>query len=625
MKKRLISGLLAAVALIALFPTALAVPTVETAAQTLAALDIMVGDDSGNLMLDRAVTRAEFTKMTIAASIYGDGAGSETTISPYPDVPYTHWAASYIATAVEAGYVTGYLDGTFRPNHTITLAEGVTMALRLLGYGNADFSGAYPSGQMAMYRALKLNEGVTAASNTTTLTRRDAMALFYNLLTAANKGGQIYLTTLGHTLTPGGEIDLVALVNEAMDGPVVADANWQSRVGFSLSNAAVYRGGRLSSPAAVQAGDLVYWSKSMRTVWAYTNRVTGTYESAAPSAAAPASVIVAGKSYAIETAAAAFDLSDLGAFRTGDTVTLLLGRTGGVAAVQRPAQTASVLYGVVTEVKSVSYTDQGGNAYSANTVFLTATDGNVYSYPTANSALRAGALVQVATGASGAEVKTLSGKSLSGKVASDGAGLGAYILARDVEILDTSETGAALRVYPSRLAGVSLASGMVRFYRLNAKGEIDRLILEDVTGDYHLYGVLTSVQETEGTPQSPVLVHGTYQYDIGGRSHTYSATSSVFGVGLGACQIVMEHGGVKTISNLSPVRISGIEDRVASGSDGKYYALSDSAAVYVYEDGAYYYSDLAHVTGRDYLLTGYYDKAEALGGRIRVVVARESG
>ena len=69
MKKRLLSGLLAAVLALGLAPAALAAaPAEDEAAQVLAALDIMVGDSDGNLELGRAVTRAEFTKMAVAAS-----------------------------------------------------------------------------------------------------------------------------------------------------------------------------------------------------------------------------------------------------------------------------------------------------------------------------------------------------------------------------------------------------------------------------------------------------------------------------------------------------------------------------------------------------------------------------
>ena len=54
-----------------------------------------------------------------------------------------------------------------------TLAEGASMALALLGYGAGDFSGAYPTGQMAMFRNLKLDKGVSALAPDAALTRQD--------------------------------------------------------------------------------------------------------------------------------------------------------------------------------------------------------------------------------------------------------------------------------------------------------------------------------------------------------------------------------------------------------------------------------------------------------------------
>lgn len=60
-------------------------------------------------------------------------------------MPYTHWAAGYVEAAVAAGLVTAYSDGTFRPDNPITLAEGATIALGLLGYTAEDYSGAYPT------------------------------------------------------------------------------------------------------------------------------------------------------------------------------------------------------------------------------------------------------------------------------------------------------------------------------------------------------------------------------------------------------------------------------------------------------------------------------------------------
>ena len=110
-------------------------------------LGIMVGDESGEFHLNRRVTRAEFITMAVNATGTGDQVGEAST-SPYPDVPRTHWAAGYVQAGVQAGLISGYLDGTFRPSNQITLAEGATIVLKLLGYTAEDFSGAYPTGQL---------------------------------------------------------------------------------------------------------------------------------------------------------------------------------------------------------------------------------------------------------------------------------------------------------------------------------------------------------------------------------------------------------------------------------------------------------------------------------------------
>ena len=116
MKQRLLAGLLAVVLVLGLAPAALAAaPAEEEAAQVLAALDIMVGDESGNLNLGATVTRAEFTKLAVAASTSRDAVGDTVSVKPYPDVPQSHWAAPYIKAAVDLGLVQGDLHGNSTP------------------------------------------------------------------------------------------------------------------------------------------------------------------------------------------------------------------------------------------------------------------------------------------------------------------------------------------------------------------------------------------------------------------------------------------------------------------------------------------------------------------------------
>lgn len=621
MKKRLLSGLICAALLLGLAVPALAAETLVTqqeAAQVLAALKVMTGDENGDLHLEQNVSRAEFVKMAVAVSVYADSVGPAASTSPYPDVPKGAWYAPCVQAAKERGLVMGSNKGLFEPGRNIGLVEGAAIALRLLGYQDSDFSGAWGSGQIALYRTLKLDRNITAAQ-TDRMTRRDSLWLFYNLLTAANKLGQIYLTTLGHRLTPSGEIDRVALINSAMDGPVVAEPGWQASVPFDVSKGTVYRGGNSSSLAAIQSTDVVYWSKSMRTLWAYTGKATGAIQALAPSAAAPTAVTLGGQTYALETAAAAYDLSDLGHFRTGNMVTLLLGRSGGVAAVRAPGQSGDMVCGVVTATGAGTYPDADGKRYTAGTVTVAATDGGTYTYQWENKdkKFEAGDLVQVTLSASGAELKKLSQVSIAGKVNDSGSRLGSYVLADGVEILDTYGDLTTGRVYPARLAGVTLKDDMVRYYTLNAQGEINRLILNDVTGDLHRYGVLTDVTELS----ADMYIMSSYVYDVGGVAVPYSSTRTIWNLKKGPCQIKYDGQMVGRIYNLTELTLTAVADNRATAGN-RDYTLSDSVAVYELRDGTYYLAALAHVTGGGYTLTGWYDKAEADGGRVRVIVAK---
>lgn len=617
MKKRVLSALLAAALTLSLVTPALAVTSQDDAAQVLAALDIMTGDESGNLNLSAPVTRAEFVKMLMAASPIS--VGDVTYVSPYPDVPASHWAAPYVEAAVTAGYVTGYLDGTFRPSNTITLAEGVVMALRLLGYTNEDFSGSFPAGQMAMYKTLDLDEGITIGQNDT-MTRQDAMYLFYNLLTAPSKTtGQPYLSSvLGYSLTADGEVDTLALLNGTMDGPVVVgEAGWRDKIPFDISKASVTRNGVVTTSAALVDNDVVYWSKHLNALWVYTNKITGPIQAITP-ASAPTSVTVSGKSYEIETSTAAYALSDLGTFEVGDSVTLLLGRDGKVAAVAAPGQTSGgSVCGLVVSNVPQQYTDKNGNDYTAASVTILATDGNTYTYSTERTSVRTGTLVQAVPTENGMEVKNLSSASLSGKVNADGTKLGGRSFASNVEILDTyGDHG--VRVYPERLAGMEITESMVRYYLLDGNGDISRLILKDATGDMHTYGVITSVSEVNSA--ASMTTAGTYVYDTAGTIKTISG-STVYNVKTGPFMMKTDGEEIDRLTNLTEVKITSVEGTTAYAGN-RQYAIWDDALVYEVRDGKYYLTSLALVTGGDYTLTGYYDKDQTDGGRIRVILAK---
>ena len=87
---------------------------------------IITGYSDGSFRPDAPVTRAEFA--TIASRFEKLTEGSKS----FADVPDTYWAARYINFAATRGWVTGYSDGTFKPENTITRAEVAAVTCRLL-------------------------------------------------------------------------------------------------------------------------------------------------------------------------------------------------------------------------------------------------------------------------------------------------------------------------------------------------------------------------------------------------------------------------------------------------------------------------------------------------------------
>ena len=623
MKEKLLSGLLAFLLLLGLFPAALASDATvseSTVIQVVGALGILTGDETGDLRLDDPVTRAEFAKMLVAASTYKDKVSAVANASPFQDVPYTHWAASYIKTAVQAGYLTGYLDGTYRPDQNITLEEAVTGCLKLLGYTNSDFSGSFPYGQLALYASLGLDDNVTASQGST-MTRRNMMYLFYNLLSTENKSGTVHLTTLGYQVDENGEIDYLSLLTSTLKGPYVVTGTL-SDLGISTDGATVYRNGAVSSASAVRQYDVVYYSSGLNTLWVYSNAVTGTCQAISPSTTSPTSVTVAGNTYTLATSEAKLAFSALGSYQVGSSVTLLLGRDNEVVSVLSPGSysASANLCGVITALGTASYTDASGNSYTDYTITFTATDGASYTYTAEkSSSWEVGNLVQVTVSGSDVSVKTLSkSSSISGKVNSSGTALGRYTLASDVEILDVSGS-TALRIYPSRLAGVTLESSDIRYFAQNSDGEITKLILDDFTGDLYQYGVVLSVSESSGEDMN---LSGQYTYDIGGQTYTYNTNGSTLSTSTGPAKFLTEGGSLSSISNLPSVKVESITGSTLTASNGSTYTLSESVAVYEVRNGSYYYSSLGAVNNGDYTLTAYYDRTDSEGGRIRVILAR---
>ena len=98
------------------------------AVETLASLGMFTGYPDGTFHPNSTITRAEFAA---AALSFADMAPSARC--SFPDVSAQDWFYPYVASAAEYGWIGGYPDGTFRPSGSITRAEVAVIVNHMLG------------------------------------------------------------------------------------------------------------------------------------------------------------------------------------------------------------------------------------------------------------------------------------------------------------------------------------------------------------------------------------------------------------------------------------------------------------------------------------------------------------
>ena len=458
----------------------------NTAIQTAVTLGAMEPGQTGSL--NAAVTRGALAKMLVAFSAYRESATKQGSLGTlYKDVPGTSQWAPYVRIAVQQGWMNGYTDGTFRPDNAVTLEEAATAVLKLLGYKMTDLNGAFPQAQLNKAQEIGLRSQLSRAQGET-MNYEDCAVLLYNALNANTAGGSVYGSTLGFTVA-NGQVDVSSVMLKSLQGPFVAGDNAQ----LPFTPVSIYRNDKVSSSAELNKYDVYYYSESLQAVWIYTRRAAGRITAVSPSASAPMAVTVAGTSYQLGSTVVASKVSSLNGGGVGEVVTLLLGMNNEVADVVTGEEADSVFYGVVQSSSRSLVEDNGADVLQR--VAVMCTDGIVRTVNVDKSLnFPKGWLVEISVTPEGESVEKLDTKSISGTVSSDASSLGNYAFADDVQILDTTAEGVAGTVRPSRLSGTALNALNIRYYTLNESGQIDRLILNDVTGDLWTYGVLDDIK-----------------------------------------------------------------------------------------------------------------------------------
>ena len=234
MKQRIFSLLLA----VCMAASLLAVPTAaadtvrfsdisdrDTAAavESLRLMGVLDGYGNGSFRPAAQLNRAQFCKMAVYAMNGESELGLYRTVTVFPDVKPSHWAASFINMAAKGKtIISGYPDGKFHPERPVTVGQAVTILLRLLGYKDENVGGVWPDSYMAVGTTIGLTDGVGTNGNAP-LTRGQAARLFLNLLRTDKKDGGSYLDDIGRPV----EGVVLATSSGGNDGKSLELANGQ--------------------------------------------------------------------------------------------------------------------------------------------------------------------------------------------------------------------------------------------------------------------------------------------------------------------------------------------------------------------------------------------------------------
>ena len=180
-----------------------------TAVNTLVALGVVNGYEDNTFKPDNNITRAEASKIIVAALNETAAAEAMKGATKFSDIEAKHeWATGYINKGVSMGYINGMENNQFQPDGNVTFAQVVKMMLCAMGYEDYAASLAEQYGYTGAnwyipYTQLAADAGVTEgvyAGPNEAVTRAQVAQLVYNAIKAP------MVKNVGITYTDSGKI-----------------------------------------------------------------------------------------------------------------------------------------------------------------------------------------------------------------------------------------------------------------------------------------------------------------------------------------------------------------------------------------------------------------------------------
>lgn len=416
----------------------------------------------------------------------------------------------------------------------------------------------------------------------------------------------------------------IYLKESTMDGPKTVQNNYSDVYSLfaipSGQTPKVIRNGRNAELTDIKMYDVVYYMESINTIYAYTDKISGTYEKAYPIKASVTTVTVAGKEYTLSTQKAVNKMNETeGAFALGERVTLLLGRNGEVVDVISAGQSGVLDIAVVTNSYSEISTEQDTEGQRIRYVSLVMPDGSSTIYKTDKDYTGyIGSVVKINYENEIASLQAVAQNVISGKFDSYAPSLDGHLFTDDytiLELVDLPQSGEATvkKIEAHDIDVTSLTRNQVIHAQTSGSTkDISFLYVKNVTKSASQFGVVTQALSSN---QYTVL-YGTTTRNI----------STAYKVSTGdGVEVTFDGSSVSAtpLTRLDRGSIEGYESgkiRVNS----KTYVVSDYVEIY----GGMLAKDFSSMSVEEMLsdntvsVTLYSDQSAQNGGIVRVIVVQ---
>lgn len=419
---------------------------------------------------------------------------------------------------------------------------------------------------------LKDNAGVNyTLSADTQVYRNGSVESWSDVYSWVNPGSAITL----HMATSGNVSHIFVGSGTSAESAIVVTTDGSSAGLEALagsSSYAMYKNGLPASRGDLKAYDVATYDGATNAIRISDLRLTGYYEACYPSVSAPSTITVLGKTFDVLPSA----VEALGELEMYQSITLLLTEDLQVAGAVKASGSAvrGNAVGIATQVSTTSATVELFNGMELS--------GDV-SYSDSRTSELLGQLVRVSSSSVGKISLTKVSGSASDDLNLGTETLGTVALADNVLVYETVSGGVLRPVSLADIPGTSVKAQDISYVGKDWRGDVNVLILDDVTGNNYAYGRANVTKETVSGNFNTV---NTYTLAVTNGNETTSAYQTTgnytSGTYLGIAPTIdgQKIASVATLTALEDVANSAWLDSSTVVVNGTTYTVADDATAY---------------------------------------------